>query len=184
MLCRLLLFFGLLGCFGLSPGWAKTPRPLAEVPIHTINGQKISLKQYHARLVLFVVISTGCGDCVQTIQLMSQMQKDYGSAGFQAVAAAGDDNAKFQLGMFIDRYRPSFPIGYLDQEEIIKLCDVPKGMRPFVPIVLFIDNKNVVRFQFYGNNAFFKQEERGMRAIAENLLKESGVKIVSRDKKQ
>ncbi|HML17589.1 MAG TPA: TlpA disulfide reductase family protein [Bryobacteraceae bacterium] len=183
MLRRFLLVFILLGCFWLNPVWAKTPRPLAEVPIHTTTGQKISLKEYHAKVVLFVVFSTSCGDCVQTIQLMSKMQQDYGPFGFQAVAAAGDDNAKFQVALFMDRYRPSFPIGYLDQEEIIKLCDVPKGMRPFVPIALFIDQKNMVRFQYYGDNAFFKQEDHGMRSLVEGLLREAGAKIRFGEKK-
>ena len=169
---RVLLFFCLLGLI-----WAKTPRPLVEVPIHAVNGQKINLKQYHAKAVLFVVFSTNCADCLQTIQLMSKMQKDYGPYGFQAVAAAGDEGAKFQLPVFLERYRPSFPVGYLSQDEIIKLCDIPKGMRPFVPIALFLDRADVVRYQFYGDSPFFKQQERGMRSIVEGLLKQAGAKI-------
>lgn len=172
MLCRLLLFFCVLNLI-----WAKTPRPLADIPIQTLNGQKIHLKQYHAKVVLMVVFSTTCNDCIQAIQLMSKLQKDYGPYGFQAVAAAGDDSAKFQLGLFLERYRPSFPVGYLDQESIMKLCDVPKGVRPFVPISLFIDQANQVRFQFYGDNAFYRQEEHGMRALIEGLLKQAGAKI-------
>jgi peroxiredoxin len=169
--------FCLLSLCLLSPAVAKTPRPLVDVPIQTVSGQKINIKQYHAKVVLLVIFSMGCADCIQTLQLMNKLQTDYGSYGFQALAAAGDDNAKMQLGLFIDRYRPTFPVGYMSQDEIIKLCDVPKGMRPYVPISLFIDHTNQVHFQYYGNNAFYQQEEHGMRALIEGLLQQAGAKI-------
>lgn len=175
MLRRIVLFFCLLACPAVS--WAKTPRPLADVPIQMLSGPKVNLRQYHAKALLMVVFSVTCDDCLRTIQLMSKLQRDYGSYGFQAVAAAGDDGAQFKVGLFIQRYRPSFPVGFLDKNSIIKLCDVPQGTRPFVPIALFIDHANRVRFQFYGNNAFYQQEDHGMRAIIEGLLREAGVKI-------
>ncbi len=172
MLRRLLLFFCLL-----SIAWAKTPRPLADVPISTPTGQKINLKQYHGKVVLMIVFSLHCDACLQTIQLVGKMQKDYAKYGFQAVAAAGDPAAQVELNQFILRYRPEIPVGYLNQAEIIKLCDVAPGAHPFVPIAMFIDNKDQVRYQFYGDNAFFHQEEHGMRAVVEGLLKQAGANI-------
>lgn len=173
MLRRLLFSLCLLSVCG----WAKTPRPLAEVPISTVSGPKINLRQYHAKVVLMVVFSTHCQDCLKTLQLMNKLQKDYGKFGFQAVAAAGDDDAKSTLQEFTERYRPEFPVGYLSQQEIIKLCDVPTGKRPFVPISLFIDHNGQVRYQFYGNEGFYQREEQGMRGIIQGLLKESGAKV-------
>jgi peroxiredoxin len=161
----------------LSPVVAKTPRPLADVPIQTVSGRKINIKQYHAKVVLLVIFSMNCADCIQTLQLMNKLQADYAPYGFQALAASGDDTAKMQLGLFLERYRPAFPVGYLNQEEIIKLCDVPKGMRPHVPISLFIDHTDQVHFQYYGDNAFYQQEEHGMRALIEGLLRQAGAKI-------
>jgi hypothetical protein len=107
---------------------------------------------------------------------MSRLQKDYGKYGFQAVAAAGDEGARSQLQEFVDRYRPEFPVGYLNEQEIIKLCDVPSGKRPYVPISLFIDRTSQVRYQFYGDEAFYRQEEQGMRGIIQGLLKQAGAK--------
>jgi hypothetical protein len=177
MLLRRLLLVCLLAFSVMSPVGAKTPRPYLDIPLQTPTGQKITVKQYHAKVVLLVIFSLTCDDCIKTINLMSKMQKDYGSYGFQALAAAGDPNAKFGLGLFLQRYRPSFPVGYVDQDAIIKLADVPNGVRPFVPIALFITNTNDVRFQFYGDNAFFKQEEHGLRSIVEGMLKQAGAKI-------
>jgi thiol-disulfide isomerase/thioredoxin len=152
--------------------FAKEPRPLAAVPIPTPRGPKINLSQYRGKVVVAMIFSTHCDHCIKSVDLLSKVQKDLGPKGFQAVGAAGDENAQYLLGPFVERYKPTFPIGYLTKDEIIKLADLPPGKRPVVPILLFIDKKGVVRFQYFGDDPFFKTEDGSTRSIVENLLKE------------
>src|SRR5580704_16356342 len=101
---------------------AKEPRQLAPIQIPTPAGKKINPAQYRGKVILIAVISTTCADCIHSLEILSRVQKDLGPQGFQAIAAAGDDNAQYLVGPFIDRYRPAFPVGYLTKDEIIKLA--------------------------------------------------------------
>jgi hypothetical protein len=151
---------------------AKEPRPLAAVPIPTPRGPKINLAQYRGKVVVAMIFSTHCDECVKSVDLLSKIQKDMGPKGLQVIAAAGDENAQYLVEPFVQRYKPTFPIGYLTKDEIIKLADLPQGKRPVVPILLFIDKKGVVRFQYYGDDPFMKTEDGSTRSIVENLQKE------------
>ncbi len=147
-------------------------RPLPLTAISTPDLKKISLPQYRGKVMAIAVVSTTCGDCIQTIAMLGKVQKDLGPQGFQAVAAVGDDNAQYVVGPFIQRYKPGFPVGYLTKDEIIKLAAIPTGRRPVAPILLFVDKKGLVRFEYYGDEPFFKTADGTTRSIVTNLLKE------------
>jgi hypothetical protein len=164
------IFLALLLAASVHAQQQRRPLPLTAIP--TPNTQKISLTQYRGKVLAIVVISTTCADCIQTVGMLSKVQKDLGPRGFQAVGAAGDENAQYLVGPFIQRYKPSFPIGYLTKDDIIKLAAIPKDKRPVAPILLFVDKKGAVRFQYYGDDAFFKTAEGTTRSIVTNLLKE------------
>jgi thiol-disulfide isomerase/thioredoxin len=152
--------------------FAKEPRPLAPVPIPTPRGPKINLAQYRGKVVVAMIFSTHCQDCIKSVDLLSKIQKDLGPKGLQVVAAAGDENAQYLVEPFVERYKPTFPIGYLTKDDIIKLADLPPGKRPVVPILLFIDKKGIVRFQYFGDDPFMKTEDGSTRSIVENLQKQ------------
>lgn len=157
--------------FQLTAVHAAIPRPLADVPIRTPDKKNVNLKQYRGKVLLVVLISTSCRDCIRTIDILNRMQRDLGPRGFQAVAAASNENAPFEVGPFAQRYRPIYPFGYLDRDATLKIADVPKDVRPFVPIAIFVDRKGIVRVQYYGDDPVFKDEERMFRMIADSLLK-------------
>jgi peroxiredoxin len=154
----------------LSLAFAKTPRPLANIPIQTTDRTGIDLKKYRGKIVLLVLFATSCDECVGVVNLMSKLQRDYGARGFQVIGAAVDDNAAYTVIPFVQRYRPPFPVGFLEKEALIKIADIPPGQRPFVPILMFINQTGNVRFQYYGNDPFLKDVEKGTRAIATGLM--------------
>ena len=155
-----------------AAAYAIVPRPLADIQIPTPDQKKINLRQYRGKVMLIALISTSCTDCIRSIDVLNALQKDYGKRGFQVVAAAIEANAAFSVGSFVARYRPTFPVGYLEREATLKFLDVPSTTRPFVPIMMFVDGRGTVRFQYYGNDAFMKQGERGLRAVIDGLLKQ------------
>jgi peroxiredoxin len=151
---------------------AKEPRPVSDVPIPVPAGKKIRLQQYAGKVVLLVIFSTSCKDCVAAVNLANQVQKEYGAKGFQAIGAAGDDNAQYMVEPFVQRYKITFPVGYVNKDEMIKLADIPKDKRPTAPIFLFIDKRGTVRFQYYGDEPFFKTADGSTHSIVEGLLKQ------------
>jgi peroxiredoxin len=149
---------------------AAVPRPVADMSIPVAQGKPIILKSYRGKVLLIAIISTDCAPCAKSIDILNHAQNDFGSKGFQVVAAAGDQNAQYMLGPFIQRYRPNFPIGYLNIDEMMKLGDIgPKG--GVAPIFLFVDRQGVVRQQFFGDNPFFKTEEPSVRRTILEMLK-------------
>ncbi len=153
--------------------FAVTPRPIADLPIPTPTGKSISLKQYRGKVVLMAVISKDCDPCIKSIDILNRIQQEFGPSGFQAVAAVGDPNAEYLLADFVRRYRPNFPVGYLNQNQIIQIGDLGKSAQhAYVPIFMFIDRKGTVRQQVSGNDAFFKTEEASTRQAIRDLLKQ------------
>jgi peroxiredoxin len=118
-----------------------------------------------------MIFSTACNECLATLKILDNIQKDYGKQGLQVLGAAGDDSARFLLANFIARYRPSFPIGFWTKEEIIKAADVTKDSHPVVPILLFIDRGGSVRYQYFGDHPFFKEPEKNIRALSFGMMK-------------
>ena len=151
---------------------AHEPRPAAQTPISFPDGRKIRLQQYRGKVVVLAIFSMTCPDCIENVQMLNRVQKDLGPQGFQAIGAAGDDNAQYQVGAFAQRYKIAFPIGYLNKDEMIAIGDIEKNRRPVAPIFLFIDKAGVVRFQYYGDDPFFKTSDGSTRSIVQALLKE------------
>jgi len=153
-------------------GLARTPRPIADMNIPAPGGKAIDLKQYRGKVVLLALITTTCAECIQSVDIFNRLQKEYGPQGFQMVAAAVNVSAKTDAGPFAQRYKADFPIGYLDKPGMMRIADVPGDQKPYVPIVMFIDRAGVVRFQYFGNDAVMKDEEKSLRAIVGGLLKQ------------
>jgi len=150
--------------------YAKTPRPLVNVPILTPAQKAIDLRKYRGQTVILVIFSTGCDDCIKTINIMNKLQAELGPKGLQVVGAAGDPNAKYLLEPFIQRYRPLFPLGYIDKDAIIKVAEIGPKVRPVVPIVMFVDKWGMVREQYFGDHPIFKDPERSLRALAQAVM--------------
>lgn len=167
MLRRLFILLACLAAIAV----AKTPRPLANVPIHTPDQKGISLKTYHGKTIVVVIFSLSCQDCVAVVRLMDDIQKEYAARGLQVVGVAGDGNAKYLLGNFVSRYRPTYPIGYLSEPELKKLADIsPSEPHAMAPIVMFVDRWGTVREQFFGNSPIFKDAQRSLKGITSAML--------------
>ncbi len=168
---RLLLFFCLtLLCFA-----QHTPRPVADIPIPTTDGKTIHLSQYRGKVVLLVMMLTTCDECLGTMQFMTRMQGEFGPRGLQIVAVSLDESGALVIP-YAQRYRFPFPMAHLDKEPAIKLMDLKETAHPMVPTILFIDWQGKVRFQYAGNDPIFKSGEKGIRQIADGLLRQAAEK--------
>ena len=173
MLRHTLLVLGLatFACAALPPG-----QPLPDVPISQPGGKKLDLKQYRGKALVVALISTTCKDCAQTVDFLKLMQAENAAQGLQVVAAAGDTNAVAKIVPFARQHKLNFPIGFLDREGFIKMASLKPHDRPFVPVLLFVDPKGMVRVQLMGDDPLLKKLESAIRGTIRELLKEPGIK--------
>jgi len=150
----------------------KTPRPLPNMTIPAPLGAKpIKLSSYAGKVLLIAVFSTECETCIQTLQLLERMQKEFKGKDVQVVGAAADPAAVSILPPFIDRYRFTIPLGYLTEADARRLTDLTNPAdRLKVPAFLFVDKKGNVRFQYPGDDDFFDQTEMNTRGVILGLL--------------
>jgi len=159
-------------CLLVSIQGASTPRPLADISVPMPDGKKIRLSQYRGKVMVVALVSTTCEHCYASMDLLGQLQREYGPRGFQVFAVAADDNAAKAVGPLSRAKNLAFPLGYLDQNTTMQLCDFKRDDHPFVPMYLFVDKKGTVRFQYPGNDDFFKAEAKNTRTLIEGLLKQ------------
>ncbi len=152
---------------------AKVPRPLAKVVIQTPDRKNINPRSYRGKVMMVVLFLTDCDDCLKMVTFASKLESEMGSKGLQVLGAAVNDNAPYLVTPYIQRYRPTFPVGYLKQEELIKFLDLAPGVHPVAPMVLFIDHTGTVRFQYYGKDqTVFGENYKNLRIIVQGLIKQ------------
>lgn len=155
---------------GLPPG-----RPLPDVPITQPGGKKLDLKQYRGKALVLALISTDCEHCDHAVDFLKIIQNESGSQGLRVVAAAGDPEAATVVIGFGAKHAPNFPLGYLDKAAFIKIANLQPDDRPFVPVLLFIDAKGMVRVQLHGDDPLMEKMEIVIRSTVRELLKEPGI---------
>jgi thiol-disulfide isomerase/thioredoxin len=163
-------------CLAVSTCFAQhTPRKFADVPILTYEGKTIHLSQYHGKVIMIEMMLTDCPECLVTLEFMGKLQKEYGPRGFQAFAIALDPSMQ-TVKPFGERYRFPFPLGFLEKDPAIKFLDLNATAHPVVPYLLFVDWKGEVHFQYAGNDPIWNQGEKGLRTIADGLLRQAAEK--------
>jgi hypothetical protein len=89
----------------------------------------------------------------------------------QIVMAAMDDNGSLVVPPFVQRFRPTYPLGWIDRFEALNFLQVPVMMPGYVPKMAFIDREGVVRSQYGGEQPFFKNTAASVRDELDKLLK-------------
>jgi thiol-disulfide isomerase/thioredoxin len=151
---------------------ANVPRPSPEYVIRLTTGQQILLSSLRGNVVALMFISTECPHCQQTAQLMDRLYKEYGPKGFRPVAVAFNEMAMMLVPDFIKRHNISFPVGYDVRDTVYAYIERPIMLRTYVPILVFIDRSGTIRGQYLGDDNFFRDQEKNIRAMIEQLLRE------------
>jgi len=157
---------------GLAVYGQQIPRPAGEFAIKLPNGQTTLLSQYAGKVVVLAFISTTCPHCQHTTQVLSAIQNEYAQRGVQILAAAFNPDAAQLVPGFIMQFRPTFPVGSADRDSVLEYEQASLVKMNFVPELIFIDRKRVIRAQHDGGDDFFKDQEKNIREEINTLLKE------------
>ena len=86
---------------------------------------------------------------------------------------------------FIKQYSPPFPVGTADSNGAREYMQIPLMERSFVPFMVFIDRKGMIRAQFTGSDQGFFGDKLAdnLRAEAEKLLGERPGPVTAKAKR-
>jgi peroxiredoxin len=132
------------------------------------------LSSYRGKVVALMFISTDCTHCQDTCRvIMEKLQKEYGSQGFQTLAVAFNPMAAMLVPDFIKKTGVTFPVGADTTETVYAYLDKSTTLRTWVPIMVFIDRKGIIRSQYLGDDeGYIANAEKRIRDSIEPLLKE------------
>jgi thiol-disulfide isomerase/thioredoxin len=168
-----LLAIGML--FGLVLPAADVPRRSPELVVKLTTGRDQLLSSHKGKVIAVEFLITTCPHCQKASQVMNKLYKEYGPRGFQPIGIAINEMAQ----LFIPEYRKAFglefPIGYAHRDTAVSFLQHPPMINLLVPQMVFIDRNFTIRRQVGGNDSsFFQDEEKNMRQIIEDLLKDNG----------
>lgn len=171
----LFAFLGLLAAVGLlvaatPPDQPLTPRKAPEFVFNLQNGNPLLLSTFHGKAIVISFMFTTCPHCQALCPVLASIQKDYAAKGVQFIGDVIDSGAKDGLKQFNDLYvRNAFPVGWSTQESALEFLKHPDP-HYYVPMLAFIDRKGFIRSEYIGDNDFFKDGEKNIRAELDKIL--------------
>ncbi len=176
---------GLLLCSFFLPAQANTLRKAPELAFTLPEQGERLLSQYRGKVVALEFILTTCPHCQMAAHLMTKLQADYGSRGFQALDLAInglDDgrsakNADALVQVFSNTYQAGFPVGWIPREQMMSFLQIKPTQRSVVPQLVLIDRKGVIHYQEPPEgDENFMQEATIRQRIEELLSLKTGTK--------
>lgn len=149
---------------------AEVPRPAPELVIRQVNKPQLLLSQFRGKVVAVEFLQTTCPHCQDCSALLNKMLQEYGQRGFQPIGIAFNEMATMLVPDYVNQLGLKFPVGVGTREEAISYLQHPVVEMMYVPQLIFIDRKGIIRAQYAGQSDFFKNEEPNMRKQIEALL--------------
>lgn len=162
--------------FIMAVSAAEIPRPAPEYAFTLPDGSQGLLSTYRGKVIVVEFLLTTCPHCQQSSRVLAKLYTELGPKGFQPVGIA--INPEADVGAFIRQYNLNFPVGKGGREAAWGFLQ-HSIMAPnfYVPQMVFIDKKGIIRAQYGGSDPFLtNNEEANIRSMVEKLLAEPGGK--------
>ena len=93
--------------FSVVPSVVNFPAP--EITLNDLNGQAVSLSNYHQQIVLVNNWATWCPPCKSEMPTLLKYYQEHNSQGFMLIGIEAGDSER-EVAAFVDQYRLTFPI--------------------------------------------------------------------------
>lgn len=141
------------------------------------QGEKL-LSQYRGKVVALSFILTTCPHCQAESHLMTQLQKEYGSQGFQAIDTAInvlDENrtpeqAAQLVQNFSNTFQVGFPVGFVPRDSFLAFLGYSIAQYTVVPQLVLIDRNGYIHYQTPARGDGISLLEPTIRARIQELL--------------
>jgi thiol-disulfide isomerase/thioredoxin len=129
----------------------KAPELAFHVPGH---GEEL-LSQFRGKVILLEFIETTCPHCQASTKVMTKLQSEYGSRGFQVlqvsvnalqVGGGTPQGADQVVSEFARQFGTNFPVGWISMSEMQAFMGWAGG-RFVVPQLLLLDRRGYIRLQ-------------------------------------
>lgn len=151
----------LLSGFYLSARYYAEPAPGSDVPqsgnlvgdlrpdftLANNHGESVSLSQFGDKTILLNFWATWCAPCRQEMPMLMDLQRQYGSTGFQVVGIALDNPEKVKS--FISTYGISYPI-LVGESDVFETSAAYGNTEGVLPYSVLIDREGVIRWKYAG----------------------------------
>jgi cytochrome oxidase Cu insertion factor (SCO1/SenC/PrrC family) len=149
---------------------ATVPRKAPEFVFTTQDEHQLLLSSFRGKTTVVAFMFTTCPHCQNLCSTLITIQKDYAAKGVQFVGDVIDDGAKAGLPEFNKTWvRNSFPVGWSTHEAALEFLKHPDP-RFYVPMLAFVDKKGNIQSQYIGDNDFFKDPDKNIRAELDKIL--------------
>lgn len=161
----------------LIPGAAQQlPRPATPLTIKLPNGKTADPSTHKGKVVVLALIKFTCPHCQEFTQVLNKVYPDYKTKDVVFLEADITDDGPATIKTFLTRYQPPFPVGTADPSKHHEFLQTSPMKLTYVPKLVIIDKNGMIRTQFYGDHAFYRDAERQLRGHLDVLLKEAGPK--------
>ena len=100
---------------------------------------------YLGRVLALEFINTKCSHCQATSQVMTHVQQQLGSDGFQALGIAVNDDAASLVSSFVADYHINFPVGWTSYNQMLSYMGYTE--RADMPQLVLIDRAGKIRYR-------------------------------------
>jgi peroxiredoxin len=146
------------------------PRKAPEFVFNMVGGQQQLLSMYKGKTIVLAFMFTTCPHCQKTAQVLTTVQTEYASKGVQVLGAVFDQAAASHVQEFDTKLHLNYPCGYSQQGPVLDFLQVPPTDPYFVPILVFIDKRGMIRSQYIGDDSFLQKQELNIRIEIDKML--------------
>lgn len=151
---------------------AEIPRKAPELAVQLPAGGQVLLSKYRGKVVLLEFLHTTCPHCQHDSAIVQQLYKEYGPRGFQPIGIAFNDGALALVPDFVSQLGLTYPVGVAPRDTVLAYLQFSYVEPLYVPQMVFVDRKGIIRAQHGGMDDFLKDVEPNLRTLLESLLKE------------
>ena len=151
---------------------AEIPRPAPDLSFTDQNGRTVRLSDHKGKVVVLEFLLTTCPHCQNSVRILSKLNTELGKRGFVPLGVAIDPQG--DVAAFVRTYGVNFPLGKVPQDTAHSFLQRSVMAGPmYMPQMVIIDRKGVIRAQYGGSDPFFgSNEEANVRSVVEKHLAE------------
>lgn len=156
---------------GMTAMALEVGKPSPPFTVQRLNASAIPLSQYQGKILVLAFIDTECPHCQHLTGVLNTIAKEYEGKGVQFVECAFNDGAVQLLPGFIQKFQPTATMGYSPRDPVLTYLSHSILKPLYVPHMVFVDRKGIVRGDFPGESEFMTNPEKNVRAEIDELLK-------------
>src|ERR1039458_3558628 len=112
---RTVILIFLCAASALAADTVAPPRPSPPLTIERLGAPPIELSQYRGKVVVLAFIFTTCSHCQDLTKVLGPLSREYSLRGVQVLECAFNDDAKQNIGEFLQQFQPPFPVGWINR---------------------------------------------------------------------